>query len=112
MYLLIKTTNETVAQKGSLFEAVRGHWKLNPDHASQCSHVIATIIGSKQVDGVYNIDKWYPSTLVDNKYVFSGDVDEQLEKQLVGKELNTELFAKGLKNPIIYVEEKELLRWQ
>ena len=110
MYLLIKTTNETVEHCGSLFEAVRGHWKLNPDHASQCSHVIATIIGSRQVDGVYNIDKWYPSTLVDNKYVFSGDVDEQLEGQLIGKELNSKLFTKGLKNPIIYVEENELLQ--
>ena len=47
MYLVLKTTNDKIVQMGSVFEAVRGHWVLDPEHAQQCSHVIAVV--DKQV---------------------------------------------------------------
>ena len=109
MYLVIKTSQEEVDRKGSLFEAARGHWKLNPGHASQCSHAIIALRGDKDIKAVYNIDGWYPSTIVDDKYVFAGDVNSELENKLVGKTLNPKLTAQGRENPILYVQESELL---
>ena len=109
MYLLVKTSENKVKEEGSLFEAARGHWKLDPDHAKQCSHVVVGMLGHKDIKAVYTIDGIYPSTLVDGRYVFSGDTDKQLESQLVGKQFNKRLTAKGSENPIMYVKENELL---
>ena len=53
MYLLIKTSQEKVNEQGSLFEAARGHWYVNPKRASQCSHAIVTLRGHKDVKAVY-----------------------------------------------------------
>lgn len=110
MYIVIKTTDDKITQTGSLFEAARGHWRLDPQHASQCSHAIISIVGNKNIQDVIKIDKWYESTLVDNKYVFSGQRDKQLFNQLVGKQLNSNLCIAGAQNPIQYVEEQNLLQ--
>ena len=110
MYLLVKTTANRVKQTGSLFEAVRGHWKLDPNHASQCSHVIVTMDGTKNIHGAFSVDKWYPSTVLDDRFVFSGEQDEQLTNKLLGKQLNSKLCIKGSQNPVQYVDEKDLLQ--
>lgn len=110
MYLLVKTTTDRIKQTGSLFEAVRGHWKLDPNHASQCSHVIVTMDGTKNIHGAFSVDKWYPSTVLDDRFVFSGEPDEQLTNKLLGKQLNSKLCLKGSQNPVQYVDEKDLLQ--
>lgn len=109
MYILLKSSAERIKQTGSLFEAVRGHWRLDPQHASQCSHVIATIDGTKEISAAYTIDKWYPSTVLDDRYVFSGQQDDVLTNKLRGKKINSKLSVKGLQNPVLYVEENDLL---
>ena len=109
MYLVLKSSQDRIDQTGSLFEAVRGHWKLDPTHASQCSHVIATIRGSEKVEGVFSIDNWYPSTVLDDRFVFSGQQDPVLESKLLGKKLNPTLQKQGQQNPVLYVEEQDLL---
>lgn len=109
MYLVIKTSQEEVERRGSLFEAARGHWVLNPEHASKCSHAIITLRGDKEVKAVYDIDGWYPSTLLDDRYVFAGNENLDLESKLVGRTLNPRLTAQGRENPISYIEESKLL---
>lgn len=109
MYIVIKTSQEEIDRQGSLFEAARGHWRLDVDRASTCSHAVIALIGQKDIKAVYKIDKWYPSTLIDNRYVFSGEPDIVEEKKLVGKKLNSKWTAKGLENPILYPKENELL---
>ena len=110
MYLIIKTSQKEIDRKGSLFEAARGHWRLDPERASNCSHAVIALLGQKDIKAVYKIDKWYPSTLLDDRYVFSGEQDPVEEKKLVGKTLNSKWRAKGLENPILYPkDEKELL---
>lgn len=109
MYLIIKTSQEEIDRQGSLFEAARGHWRLNPEHAKQCSHAVIAMIGHKDIKAVYNIDGIYPSTLLDGRYVFAGNNNPALESKLVGKTLNSKWRAKGLENPILYSEENELL---
>lgn len=109
MYIVIKTSQKEIDKTGSLFEAARGHWSLNPNRASQCSHAVITLTGHPDIKAVYKMDKWYPSTLINNRFVFAGEEDPVEERKLVGKILNKKLRVKGLENPILYVEEKELL---
>jgi hypothetical protein len=109
MYLIIKTSQEEIDRQGSLFEAARGHWRIDPDRASTCSHAVIALIGQKDIKAVYKMDKWYPSTLIKDRHVFAGEQDPVEEKKLVGKTLNSKWRAKGLENPILYSEETELL---
>lgn len=106
MYLVLKTTNDKIVQMGSVFEAVRGHWVLDPEHAQQCSHVVAVV--DKQVKEVFALDKIYKSTLCGGRYVFAGETDIDLTNKLRGKEISSELCIKGAENPVRYVEEDEL----
>lgn len=109
MYLIIKTSQEEIDRQGSLFEAARGHWRVDPERAIKCSHAVITLLGQKDIKAVYRMDKWYPSTLVDGRHVFAGERDTKEESKLVGKTLNSKWRAKGLENPILYSEEDELL---
>jgi hypothetical protein len=108
-YLVIKTSKSKISECGSLFEAARGHWKLNINRASKCTHAILALVGCKEVKDVYKIDKWYPSTLRENSYVFSGSPDEDLRKKVVGKKLNKKLTQQGQGRPTLYTSEDELL---
>lgn len=106
MYLVLKTTTDKIVQMGSVFEAVRGHWVLDPEHAEQCSHVIAVV--DKTVKEVFTLDKIYKSTLCGGRYVFAGKTDTDLTSKMSGKEINPNLCLKGAENPVRYVDEKEL----
>lgn len=109
MYLVIKTSQDRINKTGSLFEACRGHWRIDRNRASNCSHAVVTLLGQKDIKAVYKIDKWYESTLIPGKGVFAGEPDVEEETKLVGKTLNSKWRAKGLENPILYSEESELL---
>ena len=109
MYVIIKTSQDEVDRQGSLFEACRGHWRIDPERASKCSHAVVTLLGQKDVKAVYKMDKWYPSTKVKGRHVFAGEADLAEEQKLVGKILNSKWRAKGLENPILYSEEQDLL---
>lgn len=109
MYVVIKTSQERIEECGSLFEAARGHWRVDTRNASKCTHAVVTLRGCKDIKAVYTIDKWYPSTLLEGRHVFAGASDEQLERMLVGKTLNKKLTVQGQNYPILYVKESELL---
>ena len=107
MYLLIKTSPEKVQEEGSLFDAAKGHWYVNPDRASKCSHAVITLRGNRDVKAVYKINEWKHSFY--KRYNFEGIIDNALENKLVGKIINSKFFKKGRKNPIAYVKSNELL---
>lgn len=106
MYLVLKTTTDKIVQMGSVFEAVRGHWVLDPQHAQDAIHVIAVV--DKTVKEVFTLDKIYKSTLCAGRYVFAGETDIDLTSKMKGKEINPNLCLKGAENPVRYVDEKEL----
>lgn len=109
MYMLIKTSKEEIEKRGSLFEAARGHWRIDTSRAANCSHAIIALRGNKDIKAVYKIDKWYPSTLLEGRHVFAGSEDEQLERALKGQVLNKKLTVQGQNYPILYVKENEIL---
>ena len=109
MYAVIKTSQERIDKCGSLFEAARGHWRVDTRNASKCSHAVVTLRGCRDIKAVYKIDEWYPSTLIDGRHVFAGAEDEQLERALKGQVLNKKLTVQGQNYPILYVKENEIL---
>lgn len=107
MYLVVKTSLEEVEKQGSLYEAGRGQWYINLFKAERCSHAIITLKGSRKVKAVYKIGDWKKT--LPHRYQFEGIPDVALNNALVGKTLNSNLFKKGQRNPISYVEESDLL---
>lgn len=108
-FIVVKVKLEQIKKCGSIFEASRGHWKVNMSRAEKCSHVIVAQTGCKVVKDVFKIDKWYPSTTLEGRYVFSGSPDEALRNKLVGRILNKKLTRQGEGCPTLYVKEDELL---
>lgn len=107
MYLILKVTEEQILNCGSIFEAARGHWVLDPNNARKCENVV--VVTNKKIKEVFNVDEWYPSTLCEDRYVFAGVPNRDLTKRLIGKEINPDLCLKGAENPVRYVDENELL---
>ena len=107
MYLVVKTSLEEVEKKGSLYEAGRGHWYINPFKAEKCSHAIITLRGSRKIKAVYKISDWKKT--FSHRYQFEGVADIPLSRALVGKFLNSNLFKRGQRNPVSYIEENNLL---
>lgn len=105
--LVLKTTADTIVTRGSLFEAVRGHWTLDPERASKCEKVVAIV--DQKIRGIYSLDKIYRSTLDETKYVFAGAMDEQLTLKYMGKNLNKDLCIKGAENPVRYTTLDNLI---
>ena len=105
-YLVLKTTEDQIQKAGSVFEAIRGHWSLNPEHARQCDRVIA--VCNKVIKEVFFLDGIYESTILDNKYVFSGVRDYALTDKYEGLEINPNLCLKGAENPVRYTNDKNL----
>ena len=109
MFVVLKTSEQKLNEYETLFEAARGHWRVDILRASKCSHAIVTMKGCKDIKAVYKIDKWYKSTRVKGRSVFAGETDKQLENILVGKKLNKNLIARSAQYPVRYVSENELL---
>ena len=107
LYLVVKTSLEEVERLGSYYEAGRGQWYLNPLKAEKCEYAIITVKGSRKIKAVYKINGWKKT--LPHRYQFEGIPDVALNDALVGKTLNSNLFKKGQRNPISYVEEKDLL---
>ena len=105
-YLVLKTSEERVATSGSLYEAIRGHWVLDPEHAKECDYVVAAI--NKKIQAIYKPDKWYKSTVLDDRYTFAGIEDKELTNIYIGKELPASLCLKAAENPVRYCEELEV----
>lgn len=108
-YVVIKTSHERIEECGnSLFEAARGPWRIGRRRyptISEYTHAVILLKGEKDIKAVFKIDKWYPSTTMENRYVFAGEEDKKLTKILVGKTANNNLFKKGRQFPLVYLDD-------
>ena len=107
--ILIKTSYEEIKRAGSLYEAIRDHWYLRLARVKNYTYVIAAIKGEKDIKAVYKVLKWEESDICDGRIMFEGIPDTNLEKLFVGKELNSDFFIQGRRNPCSYIEENTSL---
>lgn len=99
-----------------LYDAVRGHWHVNPDNAQKAEYAFA--VYDAMVLEVYKIVGWYPANstfmertendpdrdnLSDSRYEFVGRIaEESVRRKYVDKSVSG-LYKKGEANPIKYV---------
>lgn len=69
--LFVKTKHKTVEERGgSLYEAARKYWVLDPKRAEQADYVLAVINGI--CEGVFKAEKWEKCENFEGRWQFEG----------------------------------------
>ena len=99
--LYIKTGEDTIKAKGSLYEAVRQSWKLRPESASQADYVIAVV--EQVCKGVFKPVRWTPSSDRDDRWIFEGhEIFGEVAAKYLDKLIPEDKRKLGQANPIRY----------
>lgn len=99
--LIIKVNQQTVSDKGTIYEAVRSAWRLSLDRAKKAEYVLAAIDGV--IREVYHDACWTP---IDGRIEFvKGEtlVSEEIALRYCNHRLPDEYTKKGSANPCQYV---------
>ena len=99
--LYIKTGEDTIKAKGSLYEAVRQSWKLRPESASQADYVIAVV--GQVCKGVFKPTRWTLSADRDGRWVFEGyEIFGEVAAKYLDKLIPEDKRKLGQANPVRY----------
>lgn len=100
-YIIIKIKNETIQDQGTIYEAVRKHWKINKEKALDYPYVFAVINGV--VREVYEVENWFNSKEIEGRVYFEGEVaDSEIRNHFINKRIPDTYSKKGNANPIQY----------
>jgi uncharacterized protein with ParB-like and HNH nuclease domain len=102
-YCIIKVKDDTIQERGNLYEAVRKHWKVDLERISKIPYVLASNNGV--IKEVYKVERWYDadSEEYQGRCMFDGNVaPEDIRQLFVGKHLPEHYKKKGMAAPILY----------
>ena len=99
--LYIKVRPETIVERGSLYEAVRWAWRVNPARAAEADWVVAVVRGVAR--GAFEVHGWQRSSKNPGRYEFEGaEVDNDIARRYVGKLIPEEFRRRGMASPVLY----------
>ena len=102
--LYIKVRPETVMDRGSLYEAVRWAWKVDPARAKQADWVVAVV--DRVARGVFEVHGWQRSKrpgVNPGRFEFRGtELHDDVARRYVGKLIPAEYRRYGMANPVLY----------
>ena len=100
-YIIIKTSQKAIEEKGNLYDATRGCWKATLEKATQYKYVLAVLQGI--VREVYDVSEWHTSAAEAPRIEFTGKPTTNANmRKLVGKRLPAAYTQKGAANPFMY----------
>lgn len=100
-YIIIKTSQKAIEEKGNLYDATRGCWKATLEKATQYKYVLAVLQGI--VREVYDVSEWHTSAAEAPRIEFTGKPATNANmRQLIGKRLPATYTQKGAANPFMY----------
>ena len=93
-YCIIKINDHVLNERGSVYETVRKHWKVNLTRVKKIPYVLACHNGI--VAEVYEIEKWYRSDEMPKRCEFIGEVaDDGIRQLFINKRLPKKYCKKG-----------------
>lgn len=109
-YMIIKIRQDFVTERGSIYETVRGHWKIDPTKVRNYKYVLASLYG--EVVGIYKNVCWKQSPTREGRYIFEGEEitinsDHEIYNKYMHKRLPERYMRKGVSNPILYQSDKK-----
>ena len=100
-YCIIKINDHVLNERGSVYETVRKHWKVNLSRVKKIPYVLACHNGI--VAEVYEIEKWYRSDEMPKRCEFIGVVaDDGIRQLFINKRLPKKYCKKGMASPVLY----------
>lgn len=99
-YIIIKTSEMAINERGNLYEATRHSWRGKLENARKYKYVLSVIYGV--VKEVYEVEEsgWYQDG---DRIAFNGKVtDNPNMRALVGKLLPSKYMERGMANPFMY----------
>ncbi len=100
-YCIIKINDHVLNKRGSVYETVRKHWKVNLSRVKKIPYVLACHNGI--VAEVYEIEKWYRSDEMPKRCEFIGKVaDDGIRQLFINKRLPKKYCKKGMASPVLY----------
>lgn len=96
-YVIIKTKNDMVEKRGSLYEATRYRWSAS-DRITHYSFVISVI--DTVVQQVYIVDRWQKNG--DRWEFFGKEANGEEYQKLIGKRIPEKYRKKGMASPVVY----------
>lgn len=99
-FVIIKIRNEMIAERGSVYEAVRREWRVDIDRVNG-RDVIACVQGV--IKGVFCNCKWQRSKEVEGRFFFVGtQVENKMWDRYLNKRIPKCFCRKGAASPIRY----------
>ena len=100
-YVIIKTKQTYIDERGSLYEAVRRYWHADLNRAQKYKYVVAAVQGVAKE--VFEVEKWYTSEEKAPRIEFIGKPTINPDMlALKGKRLPATYMKKGLASPFLY----------
>lgn len=100
-YCIIKIKDYWLNERGSVYETVRKHWKVNLKRVQKIPYVLACHNGI--VVEVYKAEKWYRSEEIPERCEFIGKVaSDDVRWLFINKRLPNKYCKKGMASPVLY----------
>lgn len=102
-YMIIKIIDYWIGEMGTIYDTVRGDWKVSLPRAQKIPYVLAANNGI--VVGVYKINKWYESPRSPGRYMFDGEeAPDDIKAIFLHKRLPKKYMKKGAQSHFFYHE--------
>lgn len=100
-YCIIKITAEVIRDRGSVYETVRKHWRVNLNRIKKIPYVLASHNGV--IIDVFEVDKWYVAPDVPDRCMFDGkQASNEIRNMFINKRLPKKYMKKGMASPVLY----------
>lgn len=100
-YVIIKTKQKNIDERGSLYEATRRYWHADLNRAKKYKYVVAAVQGIAKE--VFEVEEWYTSEEKAPRIEFIGKPTTNPNMTaLKGKRLPATYMKKGLASPFLY----------
>ncbi|MGN0594444.1 MAG: LEM-3-like GIY-YIG domain-containing protein [Hominimerdicola sp.] len=103
-YCIIKINSYWLGERGSVYETVRKHWKVNLNRINKIPYVLASHNGV--IIDVFKVDSWYNAPDCPGRCMFDGkQASEEVRNLFVNKRLPNHYMKKGMASPVLYHDE-------
>lgn len=100
-YCIIKINDYWMNERGSVYETVRKHWRVNLNRVKKIPYVLAS--HNSIVIEVFEVDQWYLAEDVPGRSMFDGHVaPDNIRNLFINKRLPKKYTKKGLASPVLY----------
>lgn len=100
-YCIIKINSFWLNERGSIYETVRKHWKVNLNRINKIPYVLASHNGV--IIDVFKVYSWYNAPDCPGRCMFDGEqAAEEIRSLFLKKRLPKHYMKKGMASPVLY----------